>query len=833
MRAVVFTMNSADVEPEAEALLRTMRAAGCSCVRVCYWTTDFVPLGALVDGAVPLLTLVQGGLANAPRLTAEAYVRCGGGIEDFADLALHDHAVHGWPLSGPMSEERLNLESAYYQRLRGCAAMARNLLRALEPDLVVVQQGAEPVSRAIAVEAGALGIPCLVWDAAFFPGFVSLDVGAQHFFRGASRIDRVWPGHAGRALAACDRQAVERFVAQWTASRCSKLPQASASAELARVEAFAADARGRLAFLPAQLPWDANVVPGLGAYGSLRELYEDALAHLPSGWKAVVKVHPKDASGAWSALAARPDLLVVEEMSIHDLVGCADIVLVHSSNVGLEALLLGKPVVVLGTPHYAGRGLTTDVERMADLGRAMAAARPPEPDLLARFLHFMVADHLIPVGDGARFAMRAAEAEAARAATPLARLADAYPARARRYLEAVAGYSRLAGCNWSDAEIRGALRERLGASADAAADRAPQRPSDYGDVEPAGLARYLLAARLVAPGWRVLDLGCGAGYGAHLLAGRGAQVDAVDASSEVIAFARTYWACDRIAFRVVSAGRLLERLDALYDAVVCFGTVELVPNARLLLRQLWARVRPGGLMIVSTPDAERCPLGNNVPHVRHFDRQSLSDEIDVLECVAGYRIWPQDGALIAPSVRAGRFLVAALVKCGPTAPLVLDAAVPFHMAAAPARDTFRIGAEAFSTTTAHRELGRIVSSFEPTDCNIVYGPYRTLAAGRYRIAFGLETEPRCAPGPGAITLEVVTTRADVLARRKLTGRELVDAAPEAVCLGFDNAEPKLRLEFRIHVSGWPVTGTLAFSGVTITRRGETAEGSATPSRPVG
>jgi len=94
---------------------------------------------------------------------------------------------------------------------------------------------------------------------------------------------------------------------------------------------------------------------------------------------AVVKVHPKDASRSWSKQARRTNLLIVEDISIHDVIDRADVVIVHSSNVGLEALMLGKPVIVMGTPYYSNRGLTfgaPGVERIAATVGAALRSRP-------------------------------------------------------------------------------------------------------------------------------------------------------------------------------------------------------------------------------------------------------------------------------------------------------------------------------------------------------------------------------------------------------------------------------------------------------------------------
>jgi SAM-dependent methyltransferase len=92
---------------------------------------------------------------------------------------------------------------------------------------------------------------------------------------------------------------------------------------------------------------------------------------------------------------------------------------------------------------------------------------------------------------------------------------------------------------------------------------------------------------------RVLEVGCGAGDLAAVLAGRAASVDAVDRSPEMVALARA---------RVPSNVRVV-RADALdlalppggYDAVVSSAVLHHVPLAEAL-RHLSAAVRPGGVL---------------------------------------------------------------------------------------------------------------------------------------------------------------------------------------------------------------------------------------------
>jgi capsular polysaccharide export protein len=80
--------------------------------------------------------------------------------------------------------------------------------------------------------------------------------------------------------------------------------------------------------------------------------------------------------------------LVEPRTSSHELIRRAQGVTVISSTVGLEALLLERPVLTLGDPFYAGYGITLDADDFAqipDLVPALLSFRP-DHERTQRFL---------------------------------------------------------------------------------------------------------------------------------------------------------------------------------------------------------------------------------------------------------------------------------------------------------------------------------------------------------------------------------------------------------------------------------------------------------------
>jgi len=101
---------------------------------------------------------------------------------------------------------------------------------------------------------------------------------------------------------------------------------------------------------------------------------------------------------------------------------------------------------------------------------------------------------------------------------------------------------------------------------------------------------------------RVLELGCGTGSTALLLAGGTASYLATDISSEMIAIATEKLARDPVAplsFRVATAEDLIAE-GARFDAVLAFNLLHLTGDLPGTLGQIRSLLVPGGLFVSKT-----------------------------------------------------------------------------------------------------------------------------------------------------------------------------------------------------------------------------------------
>ena len=115
------------------------------------------------------------------------------------------------------------------------------------------------------------------------------------------------------------------------------------------------------------------------------------------------------------------------------------------------------------------------------------------------------------------------------------------------------------------------------------------------------LARYQFALRWIRPGTDVLETACGTGYGSQLIASVAKRVLATDYSPLAIDYARRHFASPNLRFEVMDCNEW-HVLPASYDCIVSFEVLEHLPNQVEYLRNCASALRPGGILLISTPN---------------------------------------------------------------------------------------------------------------------------------------------------------------------------------------------------------------------------------------
>jgi 2-polyprenyl-3-methyl-5-hydroxy-6-metoxy-1,4-benzoquinol methylase len=134
-------------------------------------------------------------------------------------------------------------------------------------------------------------------------------------------------------------------------------------------------------------------------------------------------------------------------------------------------------------------------------------------------------------------------------------------------------------------------------------------------------ARYMYAAQF-ASGQKVLDLGCGTGYGAAYLALHKAdQVVGVDVSAEAIQYACCHYQVQNLSYAVNDC-LALSLKDQSFDVIVSFEVIEHIDAWQSYLLEAKRLLKPGGYLVGSTPNkrlySPNTEISHNPFHVREY-----------------------------------------------------------------------------------------------------------------------------------------------------------------------------------------------------------------------
>jgi 2-polyprenyl-6-hydroxyphenyl methylase / 3-demethylubiquinone-9 3-methyltransferase len=164
--------------------------------------------------------------------------------------------------------------------------------------------------------------------------------------------------------------------------------------------------------------------------------------------------------------------------------------------------------------------------------------------------------------------------------------------------------------------------------------------------------RYPLAGKTV------LDVGCGAGLLCEPLARMGGAVTGVDAAPENIAVAAAHAKAAELNIDY-RAGEIAAQNLGQFDVVTSMEVIEHVADPAAFLTQLVARLKPDGLMLLSTPNrtaasrlflVEAAERLGQVPRGTHnWDQFLTPDELTVMLTEAGMRVTAMTGIAFSPT----------------------------------------------------------------------------------------------------------------------------------------------------------------------------------------
>jgi SAM-dependent methyltransferase len=123
----------------------------------------------------------------------------------------------------------------------------------------------------------------------------------------------------------------------------------------------------------------------------------------------------------------------------------------------------------------------------------------------------------------------------------------------------------------------------------------------------------------------VLDFGCGSGEGTAAMAAHAASIVGVDVAGDAIAHASEYNAGPNIRYERIDGG--VPWPDSSFDVVCSFQVLEHVDDPDAYLAEARRLLRPGGLLLLATPDRRTRLLSGQQPwnrwHLREWDPAGL------------------------------------------------------------------------------------------------------------------------------------------------------------------------------------------------------------------
>jgi SAM-dependent methyltransferase len=125
------------------------------------------------------------------------------------------------------------------------------------------------------------------------------------------------------------------------------------------------------------------------------------------------------------------------------------------------------------------------------------------------------------------------------------------------------------------------------------------------------LARYRFALPLVTAR-RVLDIGCGEGYGTALLAGQAREAIGLDYSPAAVQHAAKSYVRPNLTFRLGDAAALESSLGA-FDVITCFEVLEHLEDGEALFAGITKLLSRHGVLVLSTPNKlVDAPFGRHI-----------------------------------------------------------------------------------------------------------------------------------------------------------------------------------------------------------------------------
>ena len=290
--------------------------------------------------------------------------------------------------------------------------------------------------------------------------------------------------------------------------------------------------------------------------------------------------------------------LMAEEINPISLLEIVDKVYVCTSQLGFEALMLGKEVHVFGMPFYAGYGLTIDYQK---------CERRKNNRTLEEIFYITYINYSYYVNPE-----KEERCEIEEAIDYLIKLRREY------FLEFNIRCDDKNIVDLSERDFSLNSGER-------------QTAQTLEGIRKDHLFRYELASNFLEKEFNQnktygADIFCGNGYGSYVVASKlkNTKILSIDASKEAIELANNYY---KIENRIKFINKFFPFELEKYDYIISFESIEHIQDDIQFIETIISAIKNNGYWFLSTPNEEKMSLkkNNNKFHFRHYTNKIVND----------------------------------------------------------------------------------------------------------------------------------------------------------------------------------------------------------------
>lgn len=140
---------------------------------------------------------------------------------------------------------------------------------------------------------------------------------------------------------------------------------------------------------------------------------------------------------------------------------------------------------------------------------------------------------------------------------------------------------------------------------------------------------YHLAKSIIKPTDKVLDLGCGDGYGVNYISDTGANIVGIDMDKDTIDRASEIYPHQNCSFELYD-GKNLNYPDGYFDVVLSYQVIEHVLDVEEYLKNIKRVLKKDGVFIITTPSRTYRLTKDQKPfnpyHLREYDSKGLKND---------------------------------------------------------------------------------------------------------------------------------------------------------------------------------------------------------------